>query len=133
MAEFSRPLTIPGQASGQTDRTAGIGAQGVIFFSWYTFDENGNNVWLVGNATYEAGDGTFTFEVQLVTDGEFMGAKTATRLSAGTVQITAIHCNLLELIYDLSAIGLGQATVSIVRLVGLETAGFTCMDYEAKR
>jgi len=110
----------------------GNDTQGLIFFSWYTFDETGNNVWLVGNATYVAGEGTISFELQLVTDGAFMGSKTATRLAVGNVQVMAIHCNLLELNYDLSAIGLGQAVVSLVRIVGLETAGFTCMDHEAK-
>ncbi len=106
--------------------------EGLIFFSWYTFDENGNNVWLVGNANYQTGEGVITFDVQLVTDGEFMGGKTATRLPAGSVQITARHCNLLELNYDLTPIGLGQATVSVSRLAGIETSGFTCMDFEAK-
>lgn len=110
----------------------GNDTQGLIFFSWYTFDENGNNVWLVGNARYVAGEGTISFELQLVTDGAFMASKTATRLSAGNVLVTAIHCNLLELNYDLSTIGLGQAMVSVVRLAGIETSGFTCMDHEAK-
>ncbi len=54
-----------------------------------TINENGNNIWLVGNVNCQTGAGVITIAVQLVTGGEFMGGKTATRLPAGSVQITA--------------------------------------------
>jgi len=106
---------------------------GLIFFSWYTFDADGNNVWLVGNARYNNGDSEVTFNVQLVTDGQFLGDKTATRIPAGSIRIKARHCTLLELHYDLRDINLGQGTKGVVRLLNLETAGYTCMDPSTKR
>ena len=108
----------------------GNDTEGLIFFSWYTFDDTGTNVWLVGNGNYTIGDGSITFNLELVTDGEFMGGKTATRIPAGSVTILARHCNLLEMFYDLSPVGLGTATVEVVRLAGIETSSFTCMDFE---
>ena len=108
----------------------GDAQQGLIFFSWYTFDQDGNNVWLVGNANYLIGDSTVSFDLQLVTDGEFLGSKVATRLRAGSVRIRARHCGLLELEFDLREIGLGQSTQPVKRLFGLETAGYTCSDFE---
>ena len=98
---------------------------------WFR-DQNGNNVWFVGNARYLIGEGVITLDLQLVSGGEFMGPLTANRAPAGSVQITARNCNLLELVYDLSPVGLGQATVAVVRLVGLETAGYTCQDHESR-
>ena len=104
--------------------------QGLIFFSWYTFDQNGENLWLVGNTQYAIGNDTTFFELQLVTDGEFLGGKTASRLPAGNVRISAKNCNLLELEFDLREIGLGQSVVPVSRIFGIETAGYTCMDLE---
>lgn len=100
--------------------------QGLIFFSFYTFDQDGENVWFVGNANYNSGDSTITFELQLVTDGDFLGSKAATRTAAGTVTITAKHCNLLSLEFNLNAVGLGQGTVEVVRIFGIQTQGYTC-------
>jgi hypothetical protein len=71
-----------------------------------------------------------TTQTGAVTDDEFMGGKTATRISAGSVTIIARHCNLLGMYYDLSPVGLGTATVEVVRPAGIETSSFTCMDFE---
>jgi len=106
--------------------------QGLIFFSWYTFDAEGNNVWLVGNKTYEIGDGSVTVDIELVTNGVFLGGKRADRIPAGSVQITARHCNFLELVYDLGLISLGQGTEALIRIFDLETAGYSCQDAQMK-
>ncbi len=103
---------------------------GLIFFSWYTFDVSGNNVWLVGNANYEDGDGSVSFNLELVTDGQFMGSKRASRTPAGSVTITARNCNHLEFNFDLRTIGLSQGTRAVTRLFGLETAGYSCREIE---
>lgn len=100
--------------------------QGLIFFSFYTFDQDGKNVWFVGNALFDHGDSMVEFELQLVSDGAFLGDKTATRTAAGTAKLTARHCNLLVLEYNLTDVGLGQGTVNVTRIFGAETAGYTC-------
>jgi hypothetical protein len=106
--------------------------ESLIFFSWYTFDANGENVWLVGNSVYKHGDSEVTINIQLVTDGEFLGSKRATRSEVGSVKITARNCNNLEFEYDLTGIGLGQGLETVTRTFDLETAGYTCQDYDAK-
>jgi len=106
--------------------------EGMIFFSWYTFDASGKNLWLVGNANYQNGAGQLEIELQTLTNGQFMGSKTADRINAGTIRLAARNCNLIELIYDLRAVGLGQGSKAITRLIGLETAGYVCRDEAAR-
>jgi hypothetical protein len=105
---------------------------GVVFFSWYTFDTAGNAIWLVGNVNFEFGDVAVTFDLQLLSDGRFLGNENANRTQAGTVTLTAMHCNLLELEFDLGEIGLGHETIELRRAAGIETAGYSCMDIETK-
>jgi hypothetical protein len=100
----------------------------LIFLSWYTYDADGNLLWLTGNTSYEFGDDEVTFDVQYVTNGEFLGSKAADRVSAGTFKLTAYGCNDLNLEYDLNALGLGSDEVTLRRFSGIETAGHVCSD-----
>jgi len=100
----------------------------VLFFSWYTFDNNGNLLWLTGAGFYEWGDTETTVEIELVTNGSFMGTKIADRSVVGTARVVAINCNNLQLSYNLNQLGLGSATKTLVRVFSAETQGYGCTD-----
>ena len=104
----------------------------VIFFSQYTFGQQSQPLWLVGNTEFEAGASVVTIPVLEVSNGEFRGGKAADRNVIGSVTITSKSCNDLSLEYDYSSIGLGTGTRRLQRLFSLETAGYDCRDYEAR-
>ena len=104
----------------------------LIFLSWYTFDSDGDLLWLTGATQFEMGDTEVTIPIEKVTNGEFMGSKTADRSTVGNVTITGNNCNDLSLQYDLTNIGLGSDTQHLQRLFSLETAGYACRDLEAR-
>lgn len=102
---------------------------GLLFMSWYTFDQNGNLIWLTGANTYEI-DGTtqVTVELELVTNGAFLEKKSANRQIIGSATLVARDCNDLELTYNLNEIGLGSGTIPLRRLFSLEIQGYVCSD-----
>jgi len=100
--------------------------------SWYTFDQNGNLLWLTGNSRYELGESSVEFPIVLVQDGTFMGTEPAQRSEAGTGRIKAFGCNQLVLSYDLNAIGLGDGALGLQRMFSMETAGYACRDAQAR-
>lgn len=106
--------------------------QQFIFFSWYTFDAEGNTLWLTAGATYEVGDSEVDMNLELVTNGAFLGDTAADRENVGTANLYAESCGEMTLTYDLSAIGLGMGTVTLRRIFALETAGYACRDVEAR-
>jgi len=104
----------------------------LMFLSWYTFDADGEMLWLTGAAQFAMGATEVTIPIEKVTHGEFMGDKTADRSVVGSVTITGNNCNDLSLQYNLSDIGLGSGTKHLERLFSLETAGYVCRDLEAR-
>ncbi|HLF30924.1 MAG TPA: hypothetical protein VI566_07840 [Xanthomonadales bacterium] len=104
----------------------------LFFLSWYTFDANGGMLWLTGASQFQMGDTEVTVPIVLVTNGEFLGDKTADREVVGSVTITGNNCNDLKFEYVLTDIGLGSGTKRLQRLFSLETAGYTCRDLEAR-
>ena len=104
----------------------------LMFLSWYTFDANGDKLWLTGSSQFAIGDTEVTVSIEKVTHGEFMGSKTADREVVGSVTINANNCNDLSFQYDLSDLGLGSGTEHLQRLFSLETAGYVCRDLEAR-
>lgn len=103
-----------------------------VFLSWYTFDQNGNTLWLTGNSRFDIGDTQVEIPIVLVQNGEFMGNRTADRTAAGTVILKANSCNDLMLTFDLQDIGLGQGAHGLRRLFSLETQGYACRDDQAR-
>jgi hypothetical protein len=104
----------------------------LMFLSWYTYDANGNKLWLTGSSQFVMGDTEVTIPIEKVTHGQFMGSETADREVVGNVTITGNNCNDLSFQYDLSDIGLGSGTEHLERLFSLETAGYVCRDLEAR-
>jgi hypothetical protein len=91
---------------------------------------DGNLLWLTG--AFEIGDTQITIEIELVTNGEFLGTKVADREVVGSVSITANDCNDLSFNYELNDIGLGSGNERLERLFSLETAGYVCRDLDAR-
>ncbi len=104
----------------------------LMFLSWYTFDADGNMLWLTGNAEFQMGATAVTVPIVRVTNGEFMGSKAADREVVGSATITAVNCNDLAFEYTLDAIGMGSGIGHLQRIYSLETAGYTCRDLEAR-
>ena len=102
---------------------------GLLFMSWYTFGDDGELLWLTGADTYDIeGTTQLTFDIELVTNGEFLGSKVANRAVVGTATLIAYDCNDLELTYNLTQIGLGSGTIQLRRLFSLEIQGYVCSD-----
>ena len=104
----------------------------LVFISWYTYGADGSLLWLTGATTFQVGASQTDIPLELVTTGEFLGAKTADREVIGDSQLRAIDCNRLEFDYDLQALGLGTGTLVLKRLFSLETAGHACRDQVAR-
>ncbi|NND43697.1 MAG: hypothetical protein HKN58_00125 [Xanthomonadales bacterium] len=105
----------------------------LLFLSWYTFDVDGNPLWLTGTAEFAQGTSQVDIPIALVTGGEFLGSRRAERAVAGVVTLTARGCDDLQLEYDLPGVGLGSGISRLQRLAALEVAGYNCRDYESRR
>ena len=103
-----------------------------LFLSWYTFDSEGQLLWLTGAQQFGMGATEVTIPIERVTNGQFMGSRTADREIVGSVTITGNNCNDLTFEYTLDDIGLASGTTHLRRIFSLETAGYTCRDLEAR-
>jgi hypothetical protein len=104
----------------------------VLILQQYTYDANGDLLWLSGSADFPQGAQEVTLPIVRVDAGEFLGDTPAQRSIVGHVRIVANGCNDLDYDYDLSALGLGAGSRRMQRLFSLETAGYDCRDYAAK-
>jgi len=102
----------------------------VAFLSWFTFDGDGDLLWLTGAASFAQGSSEMLVPLEAVEQGQFIGDVTAERTAVGTARLRAIHCNWIEVEYDLSPLGLGQDVMRLERLYALELADYPCRDYE---
>lgn len=92
------------------------GANKGVFVSWYTFDDAGNPLWLVGNATL-APNGTQVDVPLIVTRGGRFGplfnAANVTRTGWGTVNLRFPNCSTAVMRYTRTSDGqTGQYTMS---------------------
>ncbi|HLF31416.1 MAG TPA: hypothetical protein VI566_10380 [Xanthomonadales bacterium] len=138
-------MTLTGRLSGNWS-TPGIPDQGFLlafnelasdpdgflFLSWYTYDADGNLLWLTGGNSYDIYATQVSFDIVLVTNGEFLGDKLADREVVGTATLRAYDCNNLSLTYNLNGISLGAGTIPLRRLFSLEIQGYTCGDFETR-
>lgn len=103
------------------------------FLSWYTFDNDGSPLWLTGSGIIGLmGDDWVSLDMQLVTNGEFLGGKRADRQQLHEAILQVEHCNRMAFRYDLEELGLGQGSVNLKRLYSLEMGGYTCRDTQSK-
>ncbi len=100
--------------------------------TWYTFDSQGDMLWISGSADFSYGATEISMPLELASQGEFQGSQTAERRIIGSVKITGNNCNDLSFEYDLTELGLGSGSEHLKRLFALETAGYTCRDLDAR-
>jgi hypothetical protein len=133
LLSFSNPVLPAGSSIASLQRP-----ELLVFVSWFTFDAEGGQLWLAGNARFPPGATEVTVPVIQVMNGEFLGPPVESGLGVdprtimGEVHLKARSCNALELDYDLAALELGAGTLQLQRLFALETAGYPCRDYEAR-
>lgn len=108
------------------------GIKNLAFLSWYTYNTDGSLLWLTAAAFHDVAVSSVDLPLDLVTNGEFLGDKTADREVAGSATLTAESCNEMTFEYDLEALGLGSDTVTLTRIFALETAGYACRDQTAR-
>jgi len=126
-------LSIAEQVGRHSDGRPGVPDLPLsAFFSLYTFDADGQPLWLVGNAEFAAGADEVRIPILRVRHGEFRGGKPAAREPAGSIVLRSHSCNDLGFEYDFSELALGAGTRRLQRLFSLETAGYDCRDYEAR-
>jgi hypothetical protein len=108
----------------------------LVFLTWYTFDHEGRPLWLAGAARFTPGASEVSVPVVKVAQGQFLDASIQSDPGAtfvGEVRLKARHCNALDVDYDLAALNLGRGGFQLQRLFALETAGYPCRDYYARR
>lgn len=109
-----------------------------VFFSWFTFDSQGRQLWLAGDARFPQGATEVTIPIIQVKNGQFLGPRPETgpginsRVTVGEVRLKARSCNMLDAEYDLTGIDLGTGELHLQRLHALETASYPCRDYKAR-
>ena len=106
--------------------------KGLLFLSWYTYDKDGKLLWLTATGIYEWGDTEVSLDMVLVENGTFMGTEKADRTSIGTAKVVALNCNNLQLTYDLSELGLGADTKTLVRIFSVAIQGYQCTDLQTR-
>ena len=103
------------------------------FLSWYTFDNEGGPLWLTGAGPHGVmGDSAVRLTMELVTNGEFLGNKTADRQPLQDAVLVVENCNRLRFHYNLDELGLGQGIIYLKRPFSLETAGYACRDLQSR-
>jgi len=103
------------------------------FLSWYTFDKDGTPLWLTGAGIFGVmGDNGVFLDMELVTNGEFLGSKKADRRQLHSAYLSVQNCNRLGFRYNLEELGLGQGNIYLKRIFSLETAGYTCRDTQSR-
>ena len=101
--------------------TVGENASGTfVFIAWFTFDEDGNQRWLVGVDFYEAGASSITLTLQEVSGLRFLDFSDdlANRSEFGTMTLTVLDCGLLKADYDFGTNGSG--TLDLLKLTNIE-------------
>jgi len=124
LISFSNPVPPAGQGGGKPENS-----QLLVFLSWYTFDLDGEMLWLTGTAKFSQGARHVSIPIELVTGGAFLGGAEARREVVGQGHLQAVSCNQLEFEYHLDALGLGDDAVQLQRLYALEIADYPCRDH----
>ncbi len=101
--------------------TVGSNVNGLfLFIAWFTYDQNGDDMWLVGNNVITADSNAVTMGIQRLSGLNFLeiSTDTAIRDVVGDMTITAIDCDTLEITFDFGALGAGTFTLN--RLTNIE-------------
>jgi len=121
-------MVLPNDPEGPNDQKRPM----LVFLAHYTFDANGDMLWLTGAAEFRPGALKVTIPMEKVNHGSFRDNVPADREMIGAVTLRSRSCNDIGFEFDYSALGLGAGQRRMQRLFSLETAGYDCRDYEAK-
>jgi hypothetical protein len=124
LISFSTPLLPPGATTRPENSDL------LVFLSWFTFDAQGEMLWLTGAARFAQGANLADIRIEQVTQGAFLDNTPAQRAIVGSARLRAFNCNKLELEYELGELGLGSGVMQLQRLLALEIADYPCRDYE---
>ena len=100
--------------------TIGSNAQGkFIFVTWFTYDESGQPLWLVGNdfLTDNATEVTLTMQ-RLQGPGFLDFSIPASRIDVGSMTFSAVDCNTIQTSFDFGV--LGKDSLTLKRLTNIE-------------
>ena len=95
-----------------------------LFFAWFTFDNEGFPLWIVGVEDVASASSSVTMAVQAFQGPRFLDFSNipATAIPLGTMTFTQRSCQVIDVDYDLGGNGVG--TMELNRLTSI--AGATC-------
>jgi glucose/arabinose dehydrogenase len=94
--------------------TVGNNAQGnFVFITWFTYDEFGQPLWLVGNDFLGANADRITLTMQRLQGSSFLSfsGQPATRTDVGQMTLVAVDCNTLQADFNFGALGADSLTL----------------------
>ena len=97
-----------------------------VFIAWFTFDDNGQPLWLVGVDFLDPGDTATSMTMQRIEGLKFLdfSDESAVRTDFGVMTFTALDCNTFRGDYDFGINGSGS--LDILRLTSIQ--GRECGD-----
>lgn len=90
-----------------------------VFIAWFTFDQDGNDMWLVGNAPITEGDSAVTLQMQRLSGPSFLQQDaTADRDVVGSLNLSTVDCDALLAEFDFG--DLGADSLTLTRLTNIQ-------------
>ena len=102
--------------------TIGTNSQGqFIFVAWFTYDESGQPLWLVGNDSLPENASQATLAMQRLDGPSFLdfSNQQANRISIGSMTFIAIDCNTIQASFDFGSLGASN-NLTLKRLTNIE-------------
>jgi glucose/arabinose dehydrogenase len=92
----------------------------LVFIAWFTFDQNGKPLWLVGVDFLDPGDTTTQMTMEQIEGPIFLdfSNEQAVRTEFGEMTFTAVDCNTFSADYDFGTFGAGS--FDLLRLTSIE-------------
>lgn len=118
---LSGSYTVDGLLDQGIIITIGNNTQGqFIFVAWFTYDQNGQPLWLVGNDALIENTTQTTLRMQRLEGPSFLdfSNQQATRVDVGSMTLTAINCNTIQANFDFGS--LGSNLVELKRLTNIQ-------------
>lgn len=94
---------------------------------WFTFDDLGNQAWLIADGGVDESGTSATLDAQIVQGGEFPPAfdpEAVDRISWGTIQFDFENCNSAVMSWETGAAGFSDGEMPVERLSTI--SGFGC-------
>ena len=102
-----------------------VQGDGRVFVIWFTYDDQGNQYWITGQATSVTGNG-FTAELKATRGTNFgvnFDPEAVQRFDWGTVEFTFTDCDNVQIAYESTVAPFGSGALSMTRLsqpIGLD-------------